>query len=61
MEQEPAPFHEEVRQAFLELARQAPQRYLVLQADAPVEELAAQIRERVLDLLAQRASGGQRS
>ena len=61
MEQEPAPFHEEVRQAFLELARQAPQRYLVLQADAPVEDLAAQIRERVLDLLAQRASGGQRS
>lgn len=61
MEKEPAPFHQEVRQAFLDLAHEAPQRYLVLQADAPVEELAAQIRERVLDLLSQPAPGGDQS
>lgn len=57
MELEPAAFHEQVRDAFLELARAAPQRYLVLDASAPVEELAGQILERVLALLGTRAAG----
>jgi dTMP kinase len=44
-------FHEAVRGAFLRLAAAAPERYLVLDADAPVAELAARIRAAVTPLL----------
>jgi dTMP kinase len=46
------PFHERTRQFFLELARREPQRYLVLNARASREEIAAQVAARVAPLLA---------
>jgi dTMP kinase len=45
-------FHERTRQFFLELARREPQRYLVLNARATREEIAAQVAARVAPLLA---------
>ena len=45
-------FHERTRQFFLELARREPQRYLVLNARASREEIAAQVAARVTPLLA---------
>lgn len=50
MESEPADFHTRIRQAFLARAAQAPQRYLVLDAARPVQELAAAIAGRALAL-----------
>ena len=44
-------FHERTRLFFLDLARRAPQRYLVLSARAPREEIAAQVAARVAPLL----------
>jgi dTMP kinase len=46
-----AEFHERVRGRFLELARADPQRYLVVDATQPREEIQAQIRHRVRDVL----------
>lgn len=43
MEEESLRFHEAVRQEFLDLAGRAPQRYLVMAADRPADDLAAQI------------------
>ncbi|WP_425481708.1 dTMP kinase [Kocuria coralli] len=54
MEQEPEQFHREVREAFLALASDAPDRYLVLDADAPVPVLAEEILRQVRDLLTAR-------
>jgi dTMP kinase len=51
LEAEPPEFHERVRAAFLAQARAEPQRYLVLDATKPPEEISRQIRERVRDLL----------
>ena len=48
-------FHERTRQSFLELARRDPDRYLVLDARASREEIAAQVAERVTQLLEVRA------
>ena len=45
-------FHERTRQSFLQLARQEPGRYLVLDARASREEIAAQVVARVAPLLA---------
>ena len=45
-------FHERTRQFFLELARREPERYLVLNARASREEIAAQVASRVAPLLA---------
>ena len=47
LEAEQAVFHERVRTAFLSLAAAEPGRFLVLDAAAPVDELAAAIRARV--------------
>lgn len=47
MEEESLRFHEEVRQEFLDLAGRAPQRYLVVAADRPAQDIAAQISEAV--------------
>lgn len=48
-----ADFHARARDGFLTLAARDPQRYLVLPARAPIDELAAMIRERVAQLLPQ--------
>jgi dTMP kinase len=44
-------FHERTRRFFLELARQEPERYLVLNARASREEIAAKVAARVAPLL----------
>jgi dTMP kinase len=51
LESEAADFHERVRAAFLALAASEPDRFLVLDATLPVDELAAAIRARVTPLL----------
>ncbi|MCW4385162.1 dTMP kinase [Salinibacterium sp. SYSU T00001] len=51
LEAEKADFHARVRSAYLELARAEPERFLVLDAPRPVDELAADIRARVEALL----------
>jgi len=53
MEGESLEFHRRVRLAFLELAAADPDHYLVLDAAAPVEEIAAAIADRVVPLLGQ--------
>jgi len=44
-------FHQRVRQGFLDLAAADPDHYVVLDARAPIEEIAATIRERLEPLL----------
>ena len=51
MESEPDAFHLQIRRAFLETAQTDPDRYLVLDAGRPVEELAETILQRVEALL----------
>lgn len=51
MEGESTQFHRRVRAAFLEMADADPRHYLVLDASATVEELAAAVRDRVRPLL----------
>jgi dTMP kinase len=51
LEAERVEFHARVRTAYLELAAAEPGRFLVLDATAPIEELAASIRARVEPLL----------
>lgn len=51
LEAEPDDFHERIRNAFLELAAQDPQRYLVLDATASVEQLHQSIVEHLAGLL----------
>jgi dTMP kinase len=51
IEGESVEFHQRVRQGFLDLAAADPDHYLVLDARAPVEEIAAAIRSRVEVLL----------
>jgi dTMP kinase len=51
LEAEKAEFHGRVRAAYLHLARAEPERFLVLDASHPVEELAAEIRTRVEPML----------
>lgn len=51
LEREPLDFHRAVAQAFRELASAAPDRYLVLSATAPTDEVATAIRDRVDRLL----------
>ena len=52
MEAEPAAFHAEVRAAFLRQASAEPQRYLVLSAQRPREEIAEAVLASVLDRIA---------
>lgn len=47
-------FHERVRQGFLDLAAADPDHYVVLDARAPIEEIAAAIQERIAPLLGTR-------
>lgn len=51
LEAEKDEFHTRVRAAFLDLAAGEPQRFLVIDATAGVDEIAAVIRERVASLL----------
>ncbi len=51
LEAEKSEFHARVRAAFLELAEAEPERFLVVDAAAPVEAIARTIRERVETLL----------
>ncbi|UIN31494.1 dTMP kinase [Microbacterium binotii] len=51
LEAEKDEFHARVRAAFLDLAAGEPQRFLVMDATAGVEEIAAVIRDRVASLL----------
>ncbi|MCX6502731.1 MAG: dTMP kinase [Microbacterium sp.] len=51
LEAEAAEFHARVRAAFLELAAAEPDRFVVLDASLPVDDLAAAIRARVAALL----------
>jgi dTMP kinase len=51
LEAEKGEFHARVRAAFLDLAEDEPERFLVLDASLPVDELAALIRARVAALL----------
>jgi dTMP kinase len=53
LEAEPLDYHRAVRAAFLTLAESDPDRYLVVDARADVDEIAATILVRVLDLLGQ--------
>jgi dTMP kinase len=50
-----ADFHQRARTLFLELAATDPERYLVLPAREPREWIAGQVRNRVSELLSQRA------
>ena len=54
LEAEAAEFHARVRDAYLALAAAEPDRFLVLDATLPVDELAERIRGRVSALLASR-------
>jgi dTMP kinase len=47
LEAEKSEFHARVRAAYLELAAAEPERFLVVDASRPVEEIAADIRERL--------------
>jgi dTMP kinase len=57
LEGEPAAFHERVRQAFRDLAAAAPERYAVVDASAPVDVVAAEVRSCVAAVLAVRSAG----
>jgi dTMP kinase len=52
LEREKVEFFEAVRQAFLAMAKAEPQRWLVINADQTPEEMQAEIRDRVVGLLA---------
>ena len=51
LEAEPLAFHQRVREQFLGLSRREPERYIVLDASAPVGDVAEQIRKAVEDRL----------
>ncbi|SFR85527.1 thymidylate kinase [Agromyces sp. CF514] len=51
LEAEASEFHDRVRAAYLGLAEREPERFLVLDASAPVDEIQALIRARVAGLL----------
>lgn len=58
MEQEDPGFHARVREGFLDRARRAPRRYLVLDATRPADELAERVRARLTALLPVRPEPG---
>jgi dTMP kinase len=51
LEAEPLAFHQRVREHFLGLSRRSPERYLVLDATAPVTAVSSAIRSAVLERL----------
>ena len=58
IEGESVEFHERVRAMFLRLAAADPQRYLVVDARRPVDEIESLVRERVEPLLVQAVRRG---
>jgi dTMP kinase len=56
IEGESLEFHQRVREAFTRMAAADPDHYLVLDARAPIEEIAGAIRERVDGILAGRGA-----
>src|SRR5690606_37530084 len=56
LERAGAGFHARTRAAFLERAAAHPDRFVVVEASAPVEDIAAEIRTHVEAVLARRAS-----
>ncbi|MFC7401964.1 dTMP kinase [Citricoccus sp. GCM10030269] len=57
MESEPETFHHRIRQAFMDRAAAAPERYAVLDAGRPAEDLAADILAGVRSRVRSRANG----
>ncbi|QHO90334.1 dTMP kinase [Actinomyces sp. 432] len=57
LEQEPVAFHSALREQFLVLARQEPERIKVVDADRPVEEVAAEVSGLVEGLIAVHGAG----
>ncbi|TPX02644.1 dTMP kinase [Schumannella luteola] len=57
LEAEKSDFHGRVRAAYLELAAAEPERFLVLDARRTIDEIAADIRARVEQLLERRSAG----
>jgi dTMP kinase len=51
LEAEPAEFHQRVRAGFLALAHAEPERYLVVDATLPPNEITREIQDRIRDLL----------
>jgi dTMP kinase len=51
LEAEPIEFHRRVRAGFLDLAQASPDRYLVLDATAPVDEIGQRIRDGIREVL----------
>ncbi len=51
LEAEKAEFHARVRAAYLGLAADEPERFLVLDASQPIEQISTAIRERIATLL----------
>ncbi len=51
LEAEPLPWHARVRQAFADLATREPHRYLVVDATADVDQIAARVIDRVRPLI----------
>ena len=58
IEAESEEFHRRVRAMFLRLAAGQPERYLVIDATRPVDDIAALVRERVTPLLTQATRTG---
>jgi hypothetical protein len=51
LEAEPLDFHERVREGFLSLARAEPERYLVLDATRPANQISREIQDRIREML----------
>ena len=51
LEAEPLDFHERVREGFLSLARAEPERYLVLDATSPADQISREIQDRIREML----------
>lgn len=58
LEAEAAEFHERVRRTYLALAAAEPERFLVVDATLPPEEISAVVRTRIAGLLPEPAPGG---
>jgi dTMP kinase len=51
LDRESKDFHEKVNQAYLDLAKLDPDKYLVIDAELPIDEIAIKIQERVAELI----------
>ena len=58
LELEPGSFRAALREQFLTLAAAEPERFVVMDADRPVQDIAADVLEAVLSLLRDRRDGG---